>query len=458
MTTLKQALKMSGFIIGILNLSVASANMGEGVQVELPVDLIKVQAVLDEGTQVELSEAQVEEMLPWAQNSKVFLEDLLERVRTLPLSDKFDQTVSGIKNTVLSSAPKNTELLMRYVLNRSLKVVEVIDEQIGSEKNTSTLNVQFNILKDSIELAIKYYKNDLSFLTNQIKSDSLVSFSAFGINYSQFLYQYTKLVFDASAQYQLMRMTLGFLQWDLYRDQNNNLYAPVIMTINHELSNNPKDLDVSDQEYLKRVRNMKRTYEQQKDKLPDIAKQSHLYNSFANLSPMAIDTLPKPPLIRVSDYDHITESKTPPDLEIIDLICPNGSYILDLKGVGGLILDYFTILCSDGSQYTTRENTTSTFSDPTTYNGGFDFLTFKRARWDEKGMFLWYLELLPIKSNSTNPVIIQEGSEEDITHGVNIKCPRGTVIRGLRVVTRHYDDVGNGFRPYVYSFEGIYCY
>ena len=159
-------------------------------------------------------------------------------------------------------------------MSKSGKVVEVIDEQIGTEKNTSTLNVQFNILKESIELAIKYYKNDFSFLTNQAQSDESVSFSRFGINYSQFLYRYTKLVVDASAQYQLMRMTLGFLQWDLYRDQNNNLYAPIIMTINHELSNSPKDLDVSDQEYLKKVRNMKRTYEQQKDKIPDVAKQS----------------------------------------------------------------------------------------------------------------------------------------------------------------------------------------
>ena len=292
MTTFKQVLKISSFsciFIGILNLSVSVANTAtevnfaatsEGVQVELPVDLIEVQPVLDEGTQVELSEAQVEEMLPWAQNSKVFLEDLLKRVKKLPLSDKLTKTISGIKNTVLSSAPKNTELLMRYVLNRSLKVVEVIGEQVGTEKNTSILNVQFNILKESIELAMKYYKSDLSFLTNQVDSEELVPFSRFGINYSQFLYQYTKLVVDASAQYQLMRMALGFLQWDLYRDQDNKLYAPIITTINFELSDNPKDLNTSDQEYLEKVRNMKLTYEQQEEKTFDLVKKLYSQEEF----------------------------------------------------------------------------------------------------------------------------------------------------------------------------------
>ena len=425
MTTLKKFFKMSSFsciFISMLNLSMASANMGEGVEVELPVDLIKVQAVLDEGTQVELSEAQVEEMLPWAQNSKVFLEDLLERVKALPLSDKFDQTVSGIKNTVLSSAPKNTELLMRYVLNRSLKVVEVIDEQVGSEKNTSTLNVQFNMLKDSIKLAIKFYKNDLSFITNRAQSDNLVAFSSFGIKYAQFLYQYTKLVFDASAQYQLMRMTLGFLQWDLYRDQNNNLYAPIIMTINHELSNNPKDLDVSDQEYLKRVRNMKRTYEQQKEKIPDIAKQAKQMDSITNLSPMAVDM----PMAIDVKYKVFIDKNRSDNNSGVKLQCKLGTHVVSIFGTHGYWMNSLGLYCSDGSRVNAVGNSAEEIFDYSSLKDEFGFykLISRNKGWNG-------LKTLALVGQYSS---IEAGGTKDIKYRNKLECHSNNhVITGISV-------------------------
>ena len=161
--------------------------------------------------------------------------------------------------------------------------------------------------------------------------------------------------------------------------------------------------------------------------------------------------------ITVSNYDHITESETPSDLETFDLICPEGSHIVNLKGAAGSIIDFFVILCSDGTEYATRENTTATFddlNDLTTYKDGFNFLTFKRAEWASE-MYLRSLELL--LTGTKNKIDIQGNSGTRVTEKVDLQCSEDAVIRGLKVVTRDYSDSGKGVTPYAYSIEGIYC-
>ncbi len=225
---------------------------------------IKIEAVLNEGTQVELSQEQISEMLPWAKNSKIFLEDLLENVAGLRKAEQLQQLKAVIRDVVLQSAPKKTELLMRYVLNRSMMLVDVIsNESVSGDRGI--MNNQLRLLKRSVEMALGYYKSDLSYLNGEDDSADRVSFAVFGLEYSVFLADLGNSILDASAQYKVIRMRLGFLQNSLYRDQNNKVFATSIISLNNALKANPEDVEASDQNYLERIRQLKRVYKKQKN-------------------------------------------------------------------------------------------------------------------------------------------------------------------------------------------------
>src|SRR4051812_23356462 len=85
-------------------------------------DLPKIQAPagFDEGTQTTLDASQIADILPWAKNSELALRDLLDYIRPLGLRESKEALVRGIESVVLASAPKGTETLMRYTLNRAL--------------------------------------------------------------------------------------------------------------------------------------------------------------------------------------------------------------------------------------------------------------------------------------------------------------------------------------------------
>ncbi len=247
-----------------LGLSFSQAEIGGNLGSNLGLNLgIKIEAVLNEGTQVELSQEQISEMLPWAKNSKIFLEDLLEDVAGLRKAEQLQQLKAVIRDVVLQSAPKKTELLMRYVLNRSMMLVDVIsNESVSGDRGI--MNNQLRLLKRSVEMALGYYKSDLSYLNGEDDSADRVSFAVFGLEYSVFLADLGNSILDASAQYKVIRMRLGFLQNSLYRDQNNKVFAPSIISLNNALKANPEEVEASDQNYLERIRQLKRIYEKQK--------------------------------------------------------------------------------------------------------------------------------------------------------------------------------------------------
>jgi hypothetical protein len=218
-------------------------------EVALPV--IAKPAILQEGTQRELSAAQIAELLPWAKNSKLFLNDLLESLQGLSSADKLSRMVDGITSVVGESAPKNSELLMRYVLNRGLVVNEILSKQV-KEEEVGTIDVKIRVLISSIKLAVKYYDDDVNTMTKKASAP----FAKFGVDYNEFLTELNKSIFDASAQYNIQRISLEWLQWDLYRDLNNASYAPQIVKINNSLKVFPANV-TSDRSALSYIKQMK---------------------------------------------------------------------------------------------------------------------------------------------------------------------------------------------------------
>jgi hypothetical protein len=219
---------MKKIIIYSLLMSLAFPQLVKAEDIILPV--INKPAILDEGTQRELSPAQIAELLPWAKDSKVFLNDLLDNLQGLSSVDKHDRLVEGIKSTVEESAPKKTELLMRYALTRGLAIDALLVKEMD-EHAVGTIDAKNRVLVSSVKLALKYYDADMSSLSNKTPAPFVI----FGLDYFNFLSELNKSIFDASAQYNIERTALEWLQWDLYRDLTNTQYASQIVKINNSL-------------------------------------------------------------------------------------------------------------------------------------------------------------------------------------------------------------------------------
>jgi hypothetical protein len=243
------------------------------------IPVISKPAILDEGTQRDLTAAQIAELLPWAKDSKIFLNDLLESIQGLPNADKLDRLVEGIEQVVGESAPKNSELLMRYALNRGLAINGILEKEMDADA-VGTIDAKIRVLRSSINMAIKYYDTDMATLSKKTPAP----FITFGIDYFNFLNELNKSIFDASAQYAIERTSLEWLQWDLYRDLNNTQFAPQIVKINNSLKIYPTK-KLTDAQSIAYIRQMKNLAQQLKvlqidDKPIIIQKSSQEFESY----------------------------------------------------------------------------------------------------------------------------------------------------------------------------------
>jgi hypothetical protein len=244
-------------------------------------------SILQEGTQRQLSAEQIAELLPWAKNSKILLVDLLDSVESLPTNLKLEQLTEGIKQGVVESAPKQSELIMRYSLNRALVINDILNKETDPTA-VGSMDARLRVLMASIKFALKYYDADVAALS----SKAALPFATFGIEYFSFLSELNKSIFDASAQYNIQKTALEFLQWDLYRDLNNAKYAPQIVKINTSLKKYPAS-NISDSAAISYIRQMKKTA-QQLQLLPANSQASQVINS-------EVEKEKKLPIASVSD-------------------------------------------------------------------------------------------------------------------------------------------------------------
>lgn len=172
-------MKLTKFVIPMIMTAVLlGQNLKATEEITLPV--ITKPAILDEGTQRVLSPDQIAELLPWAKDSKLFLTDALNDLDSIPMSLKVERLLQSIKQVVQDSGSKNSELFMRYILNRGLAVNDILSKEVDMDA-IGSIDAQFRILRQTVE-----YFNFLTNLNNSI--------------------------FDASAQYNIQRTALEFLQ------------------------------------------------------------------------------------------------------------------------------------------------------------------------------------------------------------------------------------------------------
>lgn len=247
---------MKNLIIYTLIMTLSFPLFAKAEDMNLPV--INKPAILEEGTQTTLSQSAIDELLPWAKDSKIFLNDLIENIQGLSTSDKIDRLAEGLRQVVGESAPKNSELLMRYALNRGLVIYDLLSREASADA-VGTADAKLRVLRASIDLAIKYYDTDMAILQKK----TTAPYVTFGLDYFSFLTELNKSVFDASAQYAIQRTALEWLQWDLYRDLNNTSYASQIIKINNSLKTFPNK-KLSDAQSIAYIRQMKAIAQQLK--------------------------------------------------------------------------------------------------------------------------------------------------------------------------------------------------
>ena len=236
---------------------IATISFGSVVKAdEIALPIISKPSILEEGTQRQLTAAQIEELLPWAKDSKLFLVDLLENIQGLTTADKIERLADGITAVVGESAPKNSELLMRYALNRGLVLNNILASEMSNDA-VGTADARLRVLKSSIQMALKYYDTDMAILSKKTTAPYVI----FGLDYFEFLTELNKSIFDASAQYSIQRTALEWLQWDLYRDLNNASYAAQIVKINNSLKTFPNK-KITDAQAIANIRLMKKVAQQ----------------------------------------------------------------------------------------------------------------------------------------------------------------------------------------------------
>lgn len=283
------ATRFKHFCLGMGVLISLSASASEPGSSETALDpaLPRVESprIFAEGLETQLTSAQLQALLPWAKRSDLELANLLEAIGSKSPTEQKPILIRGIRDVVLASAPKDTELLMRYVLNRSVQIIAQIDACTDLSR-PGVVDQEVRVLIRSIELARQYFHDDAAALA---ASSPLAPepFAKFGTLYAQLLMELDQSLVNAKAQYSVGVLGLGLLQWDLYRDQRRTEYAPVIWLIHSTLESFGDAEPSSDEVAISRMKEARRIYLKAIQQIGEIDRQADEAHAAAEAAAIA---------------------------------------------------------------------------------------------------------------------------------------------------------------------------
>lgn len=220
----------------------------------------------EEGLEVSLSKEQLELLKPWAENTQAKLRDLLINTRGMSSNKARDALLEETKRIVIESAPKQTELLIRYTLNRALKVNGMIKEEARGRWiwGDRVADLEVWLLRRAIELSLRYYKDDLSAVVNGGPINH--PFAEYGVEFAHMLMNSDQSVFAAQSQYKIALFVLQLLHWDLYRDVPRRAQlTPVIVQLANFLKTMKQDPPANDKRAVLDLKKIRREYERALD-------------------------------------------------------------------------------------------------------------------------------------------------------------------------------------------------
>lgn len=199
-----------------------------------------------EGVESKLTREQIAEIIPWAVNTKTALERLLRKTENLNFLTLNQALEQGIRREVIQSAPRYSELKMRYALNRGLKINSVLRaSRFGT--STHSVNAANFVLVESIKLAINHYQSDINFLEKAKEGNTTSAMTlSFAQDSSLLLGSVLKNVFNPKDSYAIQRLRVSFLQNDLYRLDNNKEFGQIILELEDLLKSFPENAPNTD--------------------------------------------------------------------------------------------------------------------------------------------------------------------------------------------------------------------
>ncbi|EQC45814.1 hypothetical protein M899_1362 [Bacteriovorax sp. BSW11_IV] len=215
-------------------------------------DISTPTSVLNEGLETQLTDEQIESILPWANNSKIYIEDLISLIKSMTFEQALMELERGYTDVVLSSAPDNAQVLLRFSLNRALEYSKILSAEVEKDA-VGIVDIKTRFLKVAADLALEHFQSDILLLEK--KTDNIVDlkfkYAIFGISFADKFLHVARSIVDASAQHRIYLTTLKFLQLDLYRDLDRNRFAVEIRKIQNlvrtlELSKPSSDFDIVD--------------------------------------------------------------------------------------------------------------------------------------------------------------------------------------------------------------------
>ncbi|MGK5082547.1 formylglycine-generating enzyme family protein [Bdellovibrionota bacterium FG-1] len=205
----------------VLSLGLTSLMLGSALTPQAHAAQPATLSSLDEGTETQLTLGQIADLLPWATDSQKKLKDLLEVIKSMSLLEKRDALYRGIYEVFPQGGQsRRTEILMRFVLNRGIKIAREI-YQNSAPGESGVTDAQVRILKSSVEMAIGYYESDVAYLKSLQNGGTpmQIAFARFGYDYARALMVQDRAITNAKAQYNAAMMALEWLKVDLNRDE-----------------------------------------------------------------------------------------------------------------------------------------------------------------------------------------------------------------------------------------------
>jgi hypothetical protein len=314
MSFAKRYLETLGWISATLCIAVSA----QAQQPALP--SVRPPSLFDEGTQSGLTPEQARALLPWSFDAQAEIKDLLAGLGRLSAPEQLATLELGLRRLVERTGDARAALLMRYVLNRGLRLSDAVAEESPAGA-AWVIDQRVRLLKRSAEFALKYAARDVQYLR---EGKVLPPYAAFGTEYAQFLMELSQSVIDASAQYRVTRLALGLLAWDLHQDEARLAHASTLVRLQTELDRQPElvPLGEPDADLVARVRSLRGAYLRALDALGSAI--SPTPGGAQNTS-------------RAWDLSETERSFRPPLIDFVDPVVPSGLEIgfrSDAAGAG----------------------------------------------------------------------------------------------------------------------------
>ena len=204
-----------------------------------------------DGTETSLTAGQIAELQAWSKSTRL---DLIEQLAEIPKLTPGDAIVklSDQIHRAVTEGQSLPETLMRYALNRALKIEELLLANSGANRS-GVEDEDLRILTQMTRLAIHYDLSDTQVFSVPVLR---LNYARFGVDCADMLLSMNESTLSSEAQLKIARSALGFFEVDLARDGQSTELALVTTRLDQAL----KQADASTSSETARIRKLRKAY------------------------------------------------------------------------------------------------------------------------------------------------------------------------------------------------------